>query len=301
MCVCVSICSSLQVTTSIDQQATESSLCERNTTAGLSTQASVDSASLMVSEEVAEIPDHSCSSEDLCSLEVQGSDSSPYGTLHTAPTDGSCISLELSARFSHRHHGLARLNDTGYSDSSHNQDSIPRSPNWSIENINTLEHEEAKGGATLHTHLRERASRKQLILHVPPTPPSLPSASTSASTASVEAASAAQSLPTCPSPSPPARPRGSRLCFSVWSPSSSSSSPASQPPSTSAPAERPRMLRSGRRYLKLARIVRSTSDPISCTSISGSTLVAPVSARHCSSWVVALTCWLGKILSLLLR
>lgn len=29
---------SLQVTTSIEQQATESSLCERNTTAGLSTQ-----------------------------------------------------------------------------------------------------------------------------------------------------------------------------------------------------------------------------------------------------------------------
>ncbi|XP_013982284.1 protein FAM189A1 [Salmo salar] len=260
-----------QVTTSIDQQT---SLCERNTTAGLSTQASVDSASLMVSEEVAEIPDHSCSSEDLCSLEMQGSDSSPDGTLHTAPTDGSCISLELSARFSHRHRGPARLDDTGYSESSHTQDSIPRSPDWSIENVNILEHEEPKGGAKLHANLRERASKKQLILPVPPTPPSLPSASPSAAaaaaTASVEAASAAQSLPACPSPSPPARPRGSRLCFSVWSPSSSSSSPASQPPSTSAPAERPRMLRSGRRYRKLARIVRSTSDPISCTSISGS-------------------------------
>nr|XP_023857513.1 protein FAM189A1-like isoform X2 [Salvelinus alpinus] len=257
-----------QVTTSIDQ----SSLCERNATAGLSTQASVDSASLMVSEEVAEIPDHSCSSEDLCSLEVQGSDSSPYSTLHTAPTDGSCISLELSARFSHRHRGLARLDYTGYSESSHTQDSIPRSPDWAIENVNILEHEEPKGGAKLHANLRERASRKQLILPVPPTPPSLPSASPSAAaaTASVEVASAAQSLPACPSPSPPARPRGSRLCFSVWSPSSSSSCPASQPPSTSAPAERPRMLRSGRRYRKLARIVRSTSDPISCTSISGS-------------------------------
>ncbi|CDQ79342.1 unnamed protein product [Oncorhynchus mykiss] len=222
-----------QVTTSIDQQATESSLCERNTTAGLSTQASVDSASLMVSEEVAEIPDHSCSSEDLCSLEVQGSDSSPYGTLHTAPTDGSCISLELSARFSHHHRGPARLDDTGYSESSHTQDSIPHSPDWSIENSNILEHEEPKGG----------------------------------------------SLPACPSPSPPARPRGSRLCFSVWSPSSSSS-PASQPPSTSAPAERPRMLRSGRRYRKLARIVRSTSDPISCTSITGSDSCGSPSASN---------------------
>ncbi|XP_070985906.1 protein ENTREP2-like isoform X2 [Oncorhynchus clarkii lewisi] len=269
-----------QVTTSIDQQATESSLCERNTTAGLSTQASVDSASLMVSEEVAEIPDHSCSSEDLCSLEVQGSDSSPYGTLHTAPTDGSCISLELSARFSHHHRGPTRLDDTGYSESSHTQDSIPHSPDWSIENSNILEHEEPKGGVKLHANLRERASRKQLILPVPPTPPSLPSASPSAATASIEAASAAQSLPACPSPSPPARPRGSRLCFSVWSPSSSSSSPASQPPSTSAPAERPRMLRSGRRYRKLARIVRSTSDPISCTSITGSNSCGSPSASN---------------------
>ncbi|XP_064778786.1 protein ENTREP2-like [Oncorhynchus masou masou] len=266
-----------QVTTSIDQQATESSLCERNTTAGLSTQASVDSASLMVSEEVAEIPDNSCSSEDLCSLEVQGSDSSPYGMLHTAPTDGSCISLELSARFSHRHGGPARLNDTGYSESSHTQDSIPRSPDWSIENVNILEHDEPKRGAKLHANLIERASRKQLILPVPPTPPSLPSASPSAATASIEAA---QSLPACPSLSPPARPRGSRLCFSVWSPSSSSSSPASQPPSTSAPAERPRMLRSGRRYRKLARIVRSTSDPISCTSISGSDSCGSPSASN---------------------
>uniref|UniRef100_A0A8C7GN04 Endosomal transmembrane epsin interactor 2 n=1 Tax=Oncorhynchus kisutch TaxID=8019 RepID=A0A8C7GN04_ONCKI len=257
-----------QVTTSIDQ----SSLCERNATAGLSTQGSVDSASLMVSEEVAEIPDHSCSSEDLCSLEVQGSDSSPYGTLHTAPTDGSSISLEFSARFSHRHRGLARVDYTSYSESCHTQDSIPHSPDRSLENVNILEHEEPKGGVKLHANLRERASRRQLILPVPPTPPSLPSASPSAAaaTASVEVATAAQSLPACPSTSPPSRPRGSRLCFSVWSPSSSSSCPASQPPSTSAPAERPRMLRSGRRYRKLARIVRSTSDPISCTSISGS-------------------------------
>uniref|UniRef100_A0A8C7UIG2 Family with sequence similarity 189 member A1 n=1 Tax=Oncorhynchus mykiss TaxID=8022 RepID=A0A8C7UIG2_ONCMY len=206
-----------QVTTSIDQQATESSLCERNTTAGLSTQASVDSASLMVSEEVAEIPDHSCSSEDLCSLEVQGSDSSPYGTLHTAPTDGSCISLELSARFSHHHRGPARLDDTGYSESSHTQDSIPHSPDWSIENSNILEHEEPKGGVKLH------------------------------------AASAAQSLPACPSPSTPARP------------------------------QRPRMLRSGRRYRKLARIVRSTSDPISCTSITGKVAAPPHAAAKVST------------------
>uniref|UniRef100_A0A8B9HUY7 Family with sequence similarity 189 member A1 n=1 Tax=Astyanax mexicanus TaxID=7994 RepID=A0A8B9HUY7_ASTMX len=62
---------------------------------------SVDSASLMVSE-LADIPDRSCSSEDLCSLEVQGSDMSPYGTLPIAPTDGSCTSLEHSMRSSMR-------------------------------------------------------------------------------------------------------------------------------------------------------------------------------------------------------
>ncbi|XP_028812411.1 protein FAM189A1 isoform X2 [Denticeps clupeoides] len=82
-----------QVATSVEQHLTESSLCERTT--GLSAQASMDSASLMVSE-IADLPDHSCSSEDLCSLEVQGSDSSPYGMLHTAPTEGSCTSLVLS-------------------------------------------------------------------------------------------------------------------------------------------------------------------------------------------------------------
>lgn len=39
---------SLQVTTSIEQQATESSLCERNTTAGLSTQGKSCGASSVV-------------------------------------------------------------------------------------------------------------------------------------------------------------------------------------------------------------------------------------------------------------
>ncbi|XP_028979846.2 protein FAM189B [Esox lucius] len=274
-----------QFTTSIDHQATESSLCERNTTAGLSTQASMESASPLVSEEVADIPGCSCSSEDLCSLEVQGSDSSSYCPLRNAPTGGSCASLELSARYTHRQRGLAQHDNIDFSESSHTQD-MPRNPGCSMENINTLQHEKPKGGATPNKPLRERASRKQLILPVPPIPPFLPSASSSSATVSIEEASANQSPPACPSLSPPACPslsppacpslspptrhRGSRLCFSVWSPSSASSSPASQPPGTSAPADRPRMLRSGRRYRKLARIVRSSSDPISCSSISGS-------------------------------
>ncbi|XP_073443021.1 protein ENTREP2 isoform X2 [Dendrobates tinctorius] len=87
--------------TSIDQQVTESTVGDRNTTAGFSTQVSVDSTSILVSE-VADIPAHSCSSEDLCSLEVQGSlrsaDFSPYSTIGTAVTESSCASLEHSLR-----------------------------------------------------------------------------------------------------------------------------------------------------------------------------------------------------------
>ncbi|XDV18332.1 hypothetical protein PO909_024045 [Leuciscus waleckii] len=127
-----------QITNSLEQQVTESSLCERNTTAGLSTQASVDSASLMVSE-TADIPDHTCSSEDLCSLEVQGSDSSPYGTLRVVPTDGSCTSLEHSTHSSLRRQTPARLDR---SESSVMQDSKPHSPQLSPDAVNVPEKEE---------------------------------------------------------------------------------------------------------------------------------------------------------------
>ncbi|XP_034047525.1 protein FAM189A1 isoform X2 [Thalassophryne amazonica] len=288
-----------QVTTSIDQQATESSLCERNTTAGLSTQASVDSASLMVSE-VAD-QDHTCSSEELCSLEVQGSDSSPYGTLHTAPTDESCTSLELCTRDASRcHRSLlntdARPSDTGYSESSHTQESLERSPDWSSGNFSNLDQEDSSDishaceelRAAVHicdelasaTHLPEeppkvathslikaRMMSRKLTLPVTLPPPPQPCSPTSV--ASSGGTSAISPLAPSPSPSPPSMPRGPRLCFSVWSPSSNS-----QPPSTSAqsgcsPSERPRVLRAARRYRKLARIVRSTSDPISCNSTSG--------------------------------
>ncbi|XP_035275831.1 protein FAM189A1-like isoform X1 [Anguilla anguilla] len=273
---------------SLEQQATESSLCERNTTADFSTQASVDSASLMVSE-VADLPDHSCSSEDLCSLEVQGSlhsasDLSPYGTPRTAPTDGSCTSLEHSARCSLRHHGPARRRhhdddeDAGHSESSRTQDP---SPDWSSENVGAPEREEPAG--TAPRRCWEKASRVLVL----PQPPPLPSAPASASAYAPQpqppgpAPGPSPSPPTAsgPSPSPPARPRGHKLCFSVWSPSSSSSS-ASQPPPGSSPSERPRASRSGRRYRKLARIVRSTSDPVSCASLSGSDSCGCTSANN---------------------
>ncbi|XP_023261742.1 protein FAM189A1 [Seriola lalandi dorsalis] len=288
-----------QVTTSIEQQATESSLCDRNTTAGLSTQASVDSASLMVSE-VAD-QDQTCSSEDLCSLEVQGSDSSPYGTLHTAPTDGSCTSLELCTRDSSRlRRGLtnmdARPSDTGYSESSHTQESLERSPDWSSENFSNLDQEDSTDNthpceelraamhicdelasakhlpeeppkASPHSLIKARMMSRKLTLPVSIPPPPQPCSPTSV--ASSGGTSAISPLAPSPSPSPPSRPRGPRLCFSVWSPSSTSQPPSTSVQSGYSPSERPRVLRAARRYRKLARIVRSTSDPISCSSTTG--------------------------------
>ncbi|KAM3624966.1 uncharacterized protein V6R79_004456 [Siganus canaliculatus] len=283
-----------QVTTSIEQQGTESSLCERNTTAGLSTQASVDSASLMVSE----VADHdrTCSSEDLCSLEVQGSDSSPYGTPHTAPIDGSCTSLELCAHRRHLPNTDARPSDTGYSESSHTQESLERSPDWSSENYSNLDQEDSMDSthqseelrAAMHicdelasakhipeeppkpqTHSLIKARMMSRKLTLPVTLPPPPQPCSPNSVASSGGTSAISPLAPSLSPSPPSRPRGPRLCFSVWSPST-----ASQPTSTSAqsgysPSERPRGLRAARKYRKLARIVRSTSDPISCSSTTG--------------------------------
>ncbi|XP_028299135.1 protein FAM189A1 isoform X2 [Gouania willdenowi] len=285
-----------QVTTSIEQQGTESSLCERNTTAGLSTQASVDSASLMVSEVVD--PDQTCSSEDLCSLEVQGSDSSPYGTPHMAPTNGSCTSLELCTRGLRRVLPTtdARPSDTGYSESSHTQESLERSPDWSSENFSNLDQDDStenthtcddfRAGmhisdelasakhvseeppkATTHSLIKARMMSRKLTLPVtipPPPQPCSPISLASSGGTSVISPSAPS-----PSPSPPTRPRGPRLCFSVWSPASTSQPPSTSPQNSSSPSERPRVLRAARKYRKLARIVRSTSDPISCSTTTG--------------------------------
>ncbi|KAL1271393.1 hypothetical protein QQF64_030409 [Cirrhinus molitorella] len=261
-----------QITTSLEQQVTESSLCERNTTAGLSTQASVDSASLMVSE-TADIPDHSCSSEDLCSLEVQGSDSSPYGTLRIVPTDGSCTSLDHSTHSSLRQQTPARLDN---SESSVTQDSKPHSPQLSPDAVNVPEKEEITSVKPMsRTQHRERTNKKLTLLF----PPSTPSQCASNSAVTSTAATASALTPsTCTSPSPTAQLRGTRLCFSVWSPSSSSSQPhATSALSNPSQRERPRTLRATKGYRKLARIVRSTSEPISCTSISRSDRCAPAS------------------------
>lgn len=220
----------------------------------------------MVSE-TADIPDHSCSSEDLCSLEVQGSDSSPYGTLRIVPNDGSCTSLDHSTHSSLRRQTLARLD---HSESSVTQDPKPHSPQLSPDAVNVPEKEEITGvKPTSRTQHRERTNKKLILLF----PPSTPSQCASNSAVTSTAATASALTPSaCTSPSPTAQLRGTRLCFSVWSPSSSSSQPhATSALSNPSQRERPRTLRATKGYRKLARIVRSTSEPISCTSISRST------------------------------
>ncbi|XP_010008856.1 PREDICTED: protein FAM189A1-like, partial [Nestor notabilis] len=109
--------------TGTDQQVSESSLGERNMTVDFSTQVSVESTSLMVSETV-DNPDRSYSSEDLCSLEVQGSlysaDLSPCSTAPKEPMDQSC---STRCRF-HRTHSEGFPDED---DSSHSQASTDRS------------------------------------------------------------------------------------------------------------------------------------------------------------------------------
>ncbi|XP_053844239.1 protein ENTREP2 isoform X3 [Vidua macroura] len=110
------------------QQVSESSLGERNTTPDFSTQVSVESTSLMVSEAV-DIPDRSYSSEDLCSLEVQGSlqsaDLSPYCITPKGAADHSCSALDC-----HTHCRFHRTRSEGFpdeGDSSHSRASTDRS------------------------------------------------------------------------------------------------------------------------------------------------------------------------------
>uniref|UniRef100_A0A3B3T6S9 Endosomal transmembrane epsin interactor 2 n=1 Tax=Paramormyrops kingsleyae TaxID=1676925 RepID=A0A3B3T6S9_9TELE len=184
---------------------------------------SVDSASLLVSE-VADMPYHSCSLEDLGSLR-SASDSSPYSATRIVPTDGSCTSLEHSARCALRHPAPAP-SDSGRGESCHPQDCAAgcaheRSHDWSPENVSMLGREELLGATP--TRPRGKASR---VL-----------------------------------------PCGHKLCFGVWSPTLP---PSDSTPSSSSPSDRPRPRRSARHYQRLPCIVRSTSDPISCTSTTGS-------------------------------
>ncbi|XP_032050842.1 protein FAM189A1 [Aythya fuligula] len=121
--------------TGTDQQVSESSLGERNMTPGFSTQVSGESTSLIVSE-AADVPDHSCSSEDLCSLEVQGSlrsaDFSPCCMSRKGATGQSCSSLDYSIRY--RSHRTCSEGFPDEDDSLHSRASTDKSQGQENEN-----------------------------------------------------------------------------------------------------------------------------------------------------------------------
>ncbi|CAM4527956.1 protein ENTREP2 isoform X1 [Lepidochelys kempii] len=226
------------------QEVTESSLGERNTTAGLSTQVSVDSTSLMVSE-VADIPDHSYSSEDLYSLEVQGSlhstHFSPYSTTHKGATNRSCTSLDHSIRSGfHRTNSQCSPDEDG---SSHSRASMDRSQGQEYENN---VHGRASDCSSENFSPSERESQSS-VRENKATPPL----------------------------------KQMKICCGVFNQPAavhSQPSPCSVPASTSSHygcPERTAQQHYIRKY-GIPNIVRSTSDPVSCSS---STEV-PVSSSH---------------------
>ncbi|XP_027754159.1 protein FAM189A1 isoform X2 [Empidonax traillii] len=110
------------------QRVSGAALGERNVTPDFSTQVSGESTSLMVSEAV-DVPDRSYSSEDLCSLEVQGSlhsaDLSPYSITPKGGADQSCSPLDC-----HTHCRFHRTRSEGFpeeEDGSHSPASTDRS------------------------------------------------------------------------------------------------------------------------------------------------------------------------------
>ncbi|XP_031472308.1 protein FAM189A1 isoform X1 [Phasianus colchicus] len=219
--------------TGTDQQVSESSLGERNVTLGFSTQVSVESTSLMTSE-TAEIPDHSCSSEDLCSLEVQeslrSSDFSPSCTNCKGATGRSCSSLDYSTRC--RFH---RTRSEGFPDedvSLHSRVSMDksqgqenensahgRSSDCSSENFNPSERE-----------LQSTAQEGSVSLHLK------------------------QMKICCGVFSQPSVPSHTASCFGPANTSSYASSSESTVQQHHVTKHR------------LSNIVRSTSDPVSCSS-----------------------------------
>ncbi|XP_077120013.1 protein ENTREP2 isoform X1 [Ranitomeya variabilis] len=224
--------------TSIDQQVTESSVGDRNTTAGFSTQVSVDSTSILVSE-IADIPAHSCSSEDLCSLEVQGSlrsaDFSPYSTIRTAATESSCASLEYSLRC-----GLHLTNSQCSPDEDGSRASTDRSQ-W--QDCDNYSQSRSLDSSSLNLSTPERESHlstKERKVSMKPI----------------------------------------KMCCGVFSqtPGQCQPSPSTlpiNPTPHSGQKEKTAQQHRAKRY-RIASIVRSTSDPVSCSSSTE----APCSYPH---------------------
>uniref|UniRef100_A0A8C4VBJ0 Family with sequence similarity 189 member A1 n=1 Tax=Falco tinnunculus TaxID=100819 RepID=A0A8C4VBJ0_FALTI len=234
--------------TGTDQQVSESSLGERITALDFSTQVSVESTSLMVSEAV-DVPDRSYSSEDLCSLEVQGSlhsaDLSPYCTTPKGAMDQSCSTLGYSTRC--RFHRTRSEGCPDEDDSSHSRASTDRS----------------QGQEKSCAHGRSSDCSSE---HFSPSERELPS-------------SAQESNAT-----PPLKQK--KMCCADFSqpPVPSQTSPRLGPANTSSYASGHESAVRQHHITKcrISNIVRSTSDPVSCSSYTEGDNCAwtPVRSQH---------------------
>ncbi|XP_064312661.1 protein ENTREP2 isoform X1 [Phalacrocorax carbo] len=231
-----------------DQQVSESSMGERNMTLDFSSQVSVESTSLMVSEAV-DIPDHSCSSEDLCSLEVQGSlhsaDLSPYCTTPKGAIDQSCSTLDYSTRC--RFHKTRSEGFPDGDDSSQSRASTGRSQGQE----KNCAHGRSLDGSSDNFSPSERELQRDV----------------------------AESNVT-----PPLKQK--KICCAVISqpPVPSQTSPCFEPTNTSSYGSGHKRAVQQYRVTKyrISHIVRSTSDPVSCSSYTEGDNCActPVCSQH---------------------
>ncbi|XP_053129152.1 protein ENTREP2 isoform X2 [Hemicordylus capensis] len=227
----------------LDRQVAESTLGDRNTTTGFSTQVSVDSTSQMVSE-VADVPDRSYSSEDLCSLDVQESllsaDLSSHRAAHKGVAGRSCSSLDNSLRC-----GLHRTSSQGSADeeaSGHSQTSMPRPGG---QDHRRCPRSQSSDCSSENFCASERDSRRS-VREGKATPPP---------------------------------PRSRKMCCGVFSqpPALQTHHPASSVPvNASLHGCSERTAQQRKRRARMAHIVRSTSDPLSCSSATE----VPASGPH---------------------
>ncbi|XP_075287804.1 protein ENTREP2 isoform X5 [Opisthocomus hoazin] len=228
--------------TGTHEQVSESSLGERNMTLDFSTQVSAESTSLMVSEAV-DIPDHSCSSEDLCSLEGHGflhsADLSPYCTTPKGATDQSCSTLDYSTCC--RFHRTPSEGFPDVDDSSHSKASTDRSPG---------QEKNCAHGRSLECS-SENLSPSERELK----------------------SSAQESNATLPL-------KQKKMCCADFSqpPVASQTSPCFGPATTSsyASSHESGVQQHNITKHRISNIVRSTSDPVSCSSYTE----VPVSGSH---------------------
>ncbi|XP_044294629.1 protein FAM189A1 isoform X3 [Varanus komodoensis] len=238
-----------QVTTA-DREVTEASLSERGTAAAFGNPALVETSSDVVPEPAELSEHHAFSSEDLCSLEVQqplfSSDLSPYSAAaHKGGTNRSHSSLDYSI-----HYGVHRTRSPCSPDNEVNNASQSFGDGRHGQDFGNCSHSRSPNCSSENFGSSERASQ----------------------------GSARERKAT-----PPPKPR--KTCCAVFSQAvlpQTCRSHCSVPVSSSPHSCPEGMAQPHTRKGRMSGIVRSTSDPLSCSS----TTEVPLSGPH----VAASTC-----------